>query len=104
MPRLINLTLGAWLFVSAFLLPRTGAGFTNTWIMGVVIFGFALLAMGAPLARWVDTLAGAWVFIAAFALPHPSVASFWNDLIVGAAVALLSLVPTRESGPASVRT
>lgn len=104
LPRLINLALGAWLFVTAFLLPRTGAAFTNAWIMGVVIAGFALLAMVAPIARWVNALAGAWVFIAAFVVPHASVASFWNDLIVGAAVALLALVPTMQEGRTTART
>jgi hypothetical protein len=103
LPRLINLALGAWLFVSAFLLPRAGVAFTSTWIMGVVIVGFALLEMAAPLARWMNTLAGAWVFIAAFVIPHASVESFWNDLIVGAAVALLSLVPTKQEGQAPAR-
>lgn len=102
LPRMINLALGAWLFVSAFLLPRAGVAFTNTWIMGVVIVGFALLEMAAPLARWVNALAGAWVFIAALVIPHVSIASFWNDLIVGAAVAILSL-PTRQERQAPAR-
>jgi hypothetical protein len=33
------------------------------------------------------------VFIAAFALPHASPGTVWNNAIVGAAVALGSIVP-----------
>jgi len=96
-PRWVNLALGAWLFISAFAWPHANASFTNTWIMGIVIGGFSLLAMASPAARWVNVAAGAWVFIAAFALPKLSAATFWNNLIVGVAVAFFALVPNMRT-------
>jgi len=57
--------------------------------------------------RWWNTLLGAWVVVATFALPHHSGATEWNNVIVGALVLVISVVPSEalpEHRPASART
>ena len=50
-PRLIEVTLGVWLFVSAFLWPELRVRVTNTWISGVLWAGAvagAVVMAGPP--------------------------------------------------------
>ena len=52
--RIVNLVLGIWLFISAFVWPHSTAQMTNTWILGVltVISGLGWLAfLWPPLAN-----------------------------------------------------
>src|SRR5690349_1717021 len=55
-PRWLNVLLGVWLFISAFLWPHSQAQFTNTWLMGVLAVIFALLASRLNEARYLNTL------------------------------------------------
>jgi len=90
--RYLNVLLGIWLLISSFVWRHDGAQFTNTWIMGIVTIVVALVAVGAPAFRYVNTAAGLWVLISAFALPTMSLATRWNNAIVGIVICLLSLV------------
>ena len=90
--RWINVVMGAWLFVSAFLWSHTSAQYANTWIMGVVTVVVALSAVGATGFRFLNTAAGAWLMISAFVLPTMSAGTRWNNFIVGFVIGLLSLV------------
>jgi hypothetical protein len=45
--------------------------------------------------RWWNTLLGAWVIFAGIVFPHLSPGTRWNNIIVGAVVLLVSLVPSR---------
>ena len=49
--RTLNIALGVWLFISAFLWPHTSAQFTNTWICGALTVAFSLIAMRVPESR-----------------------------------------------------
>ncbi len=89
----INVLLGIWLFISAFLWEHTGAERTNTWILGVLCFMFALAATRASVARWLNTALSIWLFISVWALPHDNLATMWNNALVAIVVFLLSLVP-----------
>lgn len=95
-PRIINVILGVWLFISAFVWPHTQAQMTNTWILGVLCVVFALVAMAVPWVRYFNTLLAIWLFISAWALPTVSVGTIWNNVLVAIAVFIVSLVP---SGP-----
>ncbi len=95
----INVLLGIWLFVSAFLWEHTGAERTNTWILGVLCFMFALAAMRASTARWLNTALSIWLFISVWALPHDNLATMWNNALVAIVVFLLSLVPGGRERP-----
>ncbi len=89
--RWINLAVGAWLFISAFLWSHTSAQYTNSWLMGVVTVVIALSAVGAPGVRFLNTAAGVWLVISAFVLPTMSMATRWNNFIVGVVIGILSL-------------
>ncbi len=92
--RTLNLILGAWLFVSAFLWTHTAADRVNDWAVGLAVLVFAVIAMTTSPARWVNTAIAVWLFISAFALPHAHVGTRWNEAIVALAVFFLSIVPT----------
>lgn len=91
----LNVLLGIWLFISAFIWEHTQAQRTNTWILGVLCVVFALIAMSTPQARWLNTILSIWLFISVWALPHRNLATMWNNVLVAIAVFLLSLVPGR---------
>ena len=95
-PRIINVILGVWLFISAFVWPHTQAQMTNTWICGVLVVIFALIGMAVPWVRYLNTLLAIWLFISAWALPMAQVGTVWNNVLVAIAVFIVSLVP---SGP-----
>lgn len=102
--RILNLILGIWLFISAFVWPHAPAQQANTWIMGVIAVVVALVAMTMSPVRWVNTALGVWLFISVWALPHANVGTMWNNALVAIAIFLLSLVPggdesTRAIGP-----
>jgi SPW repeat len=99
----VNLILGAWLFISPWVLgfapAAKVAGITaaawNAWIFGIVIGVFAIAALikARPWEEWINLIAGAWVFVSPWVLGfysgHPLV--LWNSLIVGALVFALSI-------------
>jgi len=90
--RVLNLLLGVWLFISAFVWPHTVAARTNTWILGVLIVVFALIAMAQPMARWLNTLAAIWLFFSTLAISHMSQATVINNIIVAIVVFILSFI------------
>jgi hypothetical protein len=97
-PRIVNVVLGAWLFISAFCWPHSRAQLTNTWILGVLCVVFALIAMAVPWVRYLNTLLALWLFISAWALPTVSAGTIWSNVLVAIAVFVLSLVPGEGGG------
>jgi hypothetical protein len=104
--RYLNVLAGLWLFMSAFLWRHSPAQFTNSWVMGIVVAAVALVALSVPMFRYVNTIAGAWLILSTFTLPHVTVATVWNNLIVGFVVLAVSLVPNlaRRSSLRNVTT
>ncbi len=90
--RWVNVVLGVWLFISAFVWEHTTAERTNTWILGVLCVVFALIATSTPSVRWLNTILAIWLFISVWALPHDNLARMWNNAIVAIVVFLVSLV------------
>ena len=97
--RWVNLVLGVWLFISAFIWPHTSAQLTNTWILGVLCVIFALIAMSTPTARWLNTILSIWLFISVWALPHQNLGTMWNNALVAIVVFAASLVPGAGERP-----
>jgi hypothetical protein len=93
-PRIVNVVLGVWLFISAFLWPHTQAQLTNTWVCGVLCVIFALIAMAVPWVRYLNTLLAIWLFISAWALPTMNAGTIWNNVLVSIAIFVASLIPT----------
>src|SRR5262249_23577561 len=96
-PRIVNVILGIWLFISAFVWPHTSAQMTNTWICGVLCVIFALVAMAVPWVRYLNTLLAIWLFISAWALPSVSAGTIWNNVLCAIAIFIVSLVPSVPS-------
>lgn len=97
-PRILNVLLGVWLFISAFAWPHTQAQMTNTWIVGVLCVIFALVSMAIPWVRYFNTVLAIWLFISAWALPNETPGTVWNNVLVAIAIFVVSLVPsTAES-------
>lgn len=103
----INIALGIWLFISAFLWRHSQGQFTNTWVVGALCVLFALLAIWAPVVRYLNTILAIWLFVSAWAIPAVSVATVWNNAIVAIAILVVSLLPevpatrgVRGPGPA----
>jgi len=91
--RLINALLGLWLFVSAFLWPHTSAERANAWIVGMLAVTAALAGLaGRKAGRLVNAALGGWLIVSALLLPRMRPATFWNNLIVGAALAFFAMV------------
>ena len=97
--RTLNLLLGAWLFLSAFLLPHAYGSRTNTWAVGLLVLATAAMAFALPELRFINTVLGLWMLVSVFAIPHVSELGRWNNLLVGLAIFALSLVPAARRGP-----
>jgi hypothetical protein len=93
-PRLINVTLGVWLFVSAFLWPDSRAQATNTWVCGVLCVAFSIASMGVSWARHLSSALAVWLFVSAWALPIHHVSTLWNNVLCSIAIFVVSLVPS----------
>lgn len=89
--RYVNLVLGVWLFISAFIWTHSHAQFVNTWILGIIVAASALIALSNTSFRYVNTVAGIWLVLTAFAMPRAQIGTLWNNVIVGALVFLASL-------------
>jgi len=97
--RIVNIVLGIWLFVSAFIWPHSYAQMNNTWIVGVLVVVFALIATRVPEARYLNAILAVWLFISVWALPTMSVGTQWNNALVAIAIFLMSLAPGYLGGP-----
>lgn len=96
--RFLNVVVGAWLFVSAFIWTHSPAEFTNTWICGVLAVAFAVIAMTQPMARFLNTLLAVWLVIGTLAFHWVSAGTLWNNLISAAVMFVASLAPNAEMG------
>jgi hypothetical protein len=92
----INLILGAWLFVTPWLFGfASGAAGWNAWIMGALIAVVAIAALTAfaEWEEWINLLLGVWVLVAPWALGFADHATAMrNHVGVGIVVAVLAAV------------
>ena len=99
-----NIVLSVWLFLSPWILQFGGSASTaslsagaawNAWVMGVLVFIFALSALGrlALWQEWINMVFGAWIFVAPWALGFAFgslPAAAWDHWIIGALIFLVS--------------
>lgn len=99
--RLINIALGVWLMLAPWVLGYDFAiARTNDIWVGILVALAALVALAWQPARWANTALGAWLIIAPFALGYAAWdAAAINDVVVGAVVLAVSLVPTLQAMP-----
>jgi ABC-type transport system involved in multi-copper enzyme maturation permease subunit len=87
----VNLILGVWLIISAFVWPHLAQAQINTWVLGVIIAGVALVSFAVPMFRWVNALAAVWLFFSTFAVRHETVGTVWNNVIVAIVVFIVAI-------------
>jgi hypothetical protein len=92
----VNLVLGALLFIAPWVLGFSDAGLvaTSAWVFGIIVAGLSLAAIFAyqTWEEWVAAAIGAWVFISPWVLgaaSNPRI--LWSSLIVGALLVALAL-------------
>jgi hypothetical protein len=94
--RVLDLSLGLWLFVSAFLWPHGAAQLANATIVGVLLVAVALVRQTRQEhARHASTALAVWLFLANMLLPT-SLPTTWNHALVAVLVFLVSLVPAHR--------
>ncbi|HWA87785.1 MAG TPA: SPW repeat protein [Opitutus sp.] len=99
----INLILGAWLFISAWAIGSTTAGVMwNNVLCGAAIFILATIRLSgrsrAGVPSWLNALLGIWVIISPFVLKG-SMAQSWNCVITGAIVVIFGLTSASAAAP-----
>jgi hypothetical protein len=105
--RLINIALGVWLFLSAFIWPHTESQFSNAWIVGLLLAAFGAISLRVDGARYGCTVLAIWLFFSNWILPTEFEATAWNNIIVSVAVFVASLsatdtVPSASGAPPTV--
>lgn len=102
-PDWLNLAVGAWLFVSPWVLGYTGdtASEWSAWLLGAGIAAIAVIALVAPasaLDEGVGVLAGVALFVAPWLFGYSDVSdAATNSWLFGIVVALLALSGLGES-------
>ncbi len=96
-PDVLNLGLGAWLFISPWVLGTSGDGASSwtAWIAGVLVAAVGVVALAAPalaLDEGAGIVLGVLLFLAPWLFGYADVGSAnANAWIVGPLVALVSL-------------
>jgi hypothetical protein len=93
--RVLNIGLGLWVFVSAFLWPHSRAEQYNAWVVGIVVVTAGLAAVeGSVWARSINAACGAWLAASALFLSRAGSVTAWNNLAAGLCIAAVALSPT----------
>lgn len=93
---MVNLALGAWLFVSPWAMGYMDSVASATWnayLVGAVTMVFAAYAMYLPRAweEWINMVCAVWMIVSPWALGFATEAAVaMNAVIVGIAVAALA--------------
>ncbi|MBI5164282.1 MAG: SPW repeat protein [Magnetospirillum sp.] len=94
----VNLIIGAWLFVSPWVLGYADlpAAAWNSWIFGIVVavVSIAALIQFAQWEEWINVLFGVWLLAAPWVMGFAAAgepAPVWNHVGVGLVVGILAL-------------
>lgn len=94
----VNLALGAWLFVSPWVLGYAGhaAPAWNSWILGIVVVAVAAAALirFAVWEEWLNAICGLWLLVAPWVMGFAgadAAAALWNHVLMGLAIGILAL-------------
>jgi hypothetical protein len=91
--RILNIFVGIWLIVSAWLWPQTWAQQLNAWSVGGLMIVFAVAAAARGVLRYLNTALAAWLFASIWVLPTVTAAVAWNLGIVATLALVFSLFP-----------
>ncbi|HVU50446.1 MAG TPA: hypothetical protein VHL80_07150 [Polyangia bacterium] len=88
--RYLNLVLGAWLLVSAFMWPHSEPQFIAAIVVGAVLTIVAPFEVGSPAVRRINTAAGVVLVVAAVVLPRTTAVTLWHNVLLGLIVMSVS--------------
>jgi len=92
--RAMNLSVGFWLFLSAFLWPHGRPQTINAWVVGMLSVTFALAGLKQwPNARYANWVLGGWLIVSSFLLPGTRPLTAVNHVVFGAIMAALASLP-----------
>ena len=91
------MTLGLWLFVSAFVWPHTTASRLNTCIVGALVVVSATMAAGIGMMRQVTSILALWLLSTTLLVYPANHITFWNNIVVASAVLVFSLIPNQDA-------
>lgn len=103
----LNVILGIWLIISAFVLAATAAAFWNSLLVGIFVLILAATRMSRPTVStkplgWTNAVVGIWLILAPFVLGYVTQAATWNSIAVG--VLLLVFAAWSASLPRTMPT
>ena len=91
----INIVLGVWLCLSAFLWPHTGPSLANTLIVGTLYtFAAGMGAARAIASRSMFSVLALWLVVSTILITPRTELTFWHNLMLGALALVLMLVPS----------
>ncbi|HVW10733.1 MAG TPA: SPW repeat protein [Bryobacteraceae bacterium] len=92
----ITLLAGVWLFVSPWVYGASTQNAWNNWIVGALLFIFALIRLNSTNSAgmsWINTALGAWVFASPWIYGYTgNTGRFINSLCVGVIVFFASII------------
>lgn len=99
-PRLINLFVGLWLCVSAFVWPHRQAQVVNALAVGTTCALAAYAARRVPQLRVINILLALWLFASSWVLSPLGHAPLtrWNHLVSSSLMLFVALLPERARG------
>ncbi len=88
----VNLILGVWLIVAPWVGVGPANGFVawNSYIPGVIVAVFALVALARPQKweEWINLIVGVYLIVSPFVFGYTGfVQAAWNHVIVGLLIA-----------------
>ena len=94
----LNVIAGLWLIISPWILhDQAQRAYTNNVILGIAIAVLAAIRVGgayrAAWLSWINLVLGLWVIVSPWVLQFPAsqTQAFWNNVIIGAIVAILAI-------------
>jgi hypothetical protein len=99
----LNVLVGVWLIVSAFVLPHTTAVTINNLVFGILLAAFSFWVLASAQvergAAVLDILCAIWLIIAPFILAFRTPGPTWNSVICGLIALFASAVILRARPP-----
>jgi hypothetical protein len=101
--RVLDVTLGVWLFASVFLWPHGAAQLLNAAAVGAALVASALAPeRRQEQARHLSTALAVWLFVANVVLPGTTLPTAWNHALIAVLVFLVSMAPAPRRRVAAV--
>ncbi len=102
-PSWLNVLLGAWLFISPWVLDYTSTGdaAANAWIVGgaIAVLAAIVAVTGVRAIAWSNIALGVWLFISPWVVGFTGLrGASWNAWIVGVLVVIVAAVSASAGG------